>query len=113
LTRQPRIALSVPGLRLVAVVPGTIDLDYEPRAVVREIRDVPADRRLPANVEMQLPEFRPQPLLRERHLEAKPLRPRNGAGRMPIMLEARREGAGTERTLSAFPSFHPIPALPH
>jgi hypothetical protein len=116
---KPSVTLGVTSLRLFSVVPRTVDLDHQSRAVVCEIRDVSANRSLPANVKMQLSQLLPQPFLGKRHLPAKALRPRDGAGRVPVMLETRWRssgwsfGVGAESALPAPPSFHPIPTLPH
>jgi hypothetical protein len=128
LAPKPRVTLGVANLCHFAVVPRTVDLDHQPGAVMREVRDVSADRRLPADVQLQLSQFIPEPLLRERHLAAEPLRPSDRAGRVTIVVEARRQfracssfrrlglaraGVSAEGALPAAPSFHPIRSLPH
>ena len=65
---QPSLALGVARRHLgQAFMDAAIHLDHQPLCVACEVSEIPADRRLPPEVRIELPELGPEPLFRPRH----------------------------------------------
>jgi hypothetical protein len=92
LFRKPTVPFRIPRLSVVRIVPWTVDLNDKAGAMMREIGDESANRRLATDVQFQLSKGFPEPFFRQRHLTSQPLRPGCGSRRMSIMFEP------TERT---------------
>ncbi|MFZ0269595.1 MAG: hypothetical protein WAL33_18355 [Caulobacter sp.] len=67
---EPRVSLSIVQLGLRQVVTPAIDLDHQLRAVMDEIDDVAAHRRLASDVEVELAKRFPQDALACGHFPA-------------------------------------------
>jgi hypothetical protein len=78
---KPGGADRIPGLNLWQPVGVTIDLDHQPRRMVRKIRHIGPDRRLSANIAMQLAQLSPQQALGQGRSPSQPTRHFHGAGR--------------------------------
>jgi hypothetical protein len=77
---KPGGADRIPGLNLWQTVGVAVDLDHQPRGMVGEIRHIGPDRRLSANIAMQLAQLSPQQALGQGRGLSQPPRHFHGAG---------------------------------
>ena len=70
-----------------AFVDSAIDLDDQPPSMAGKVREIPADRRSAAKIQIELPQLLPETLLGARHPPLQPTAARCHPRRLPHMFE--------------------------